>query len=37
MPELISQEERKARKEHTCNYCGEKIEKGVCPLESEEK
>lgn len=28
MPEFISQEERKARKEHTCNYCGEKIEKG---------
>ena len=28
MPEFISQGERKARKEHTCNYCGEKIEKG---------
>lgn len=28
MPEFISQGERKARKEHICNYCGEKIEKG---------
>ena len=28
MPELISQEKRKARKEHACNCCGETIEKG---------
>lgn len=28
MLDLISQTERKARKDHTCNYCGEKIEKG---------
>ena len=28
MPELISQKERKARKPHTCDYCGETINSG---------
>lgn len=28
MSELISQTERKARKEHICEYCGEKILRG---------
>lgn len=28
MPEIISECERKARKLHTCNYCGEIIQPG---------
>lgn len=28
MPDLLEQKDRKARKPHTCNYCGEVIQKG---------
>ena len=28
MPEIINSKTRKARKEHTCNFCGEKIRVG---------
>ncbi len=28
MPEILEKKERVARKEHTCNYCSDKIEKG---------
>lgn len=28
MPEILSESKRKARKLHTCNYCGDSIQKG---------